>query len=73
MRQVIWVRKVIHEFNDVGLEALVSAWGGGRPKTITEEIRARIVAIVDSRPQELGEPYTTGRCRTCVPISAARS
>ena len=54
-----WVRKVIHEFNDVGLEALVPAWGGGRPKTITDEIRARIVEIVDSRPQELGEPYTT--------------
>ena len=52
-----WVRKVIHEFNDIGLEALVPAWGGGRPRVITDEMRARIVEIVDSRPQELGEPY----------------
>jgi transposase len=54
-----WVRRVIHEFNDIGLEALVPAWGGGRPKTITNEIRARIVEVVESRPQELGEPYVT--------------
>ncbi len=32
---------------------------GGRPKTITDEIRTRIVEVVDSRPQELGEPYVT--------------
>ena len=54
-----WVRRVIHEFNDIGLEALVPAWGGGRPKMITDEMRARIVEVVDSRPQELGEPYVT--------------
>lgn len=53
------MRKVIHEFNDIGLEALVPAWGGGRPKVITDAIRARIVDIVESRPQELGEPYVT--------------
>ena len=53
------MRKVIHEFNDIGLEALVPAWGGGRPKVITDEIRARIVEVVGSRPQELGEPYMT--------------
>ena len=50
---------MIHEFNDIGLEALVPAWGGGRPRMITDEMRARIVEIVDSRPQELGEPYVT--------------
>ena len=27
-----WVRKVIYEFNDVGLEALVPAWGGEHPR-----------------------------------------
>jgi transposase len=54
-----WVRGVIHEFNDVGLEALIPAWSGGRPKEITDEMRARIVEIVDSHPQELGEPYVT--------------
>lgn len=54
-----WVRGVIHEFNDIGLEALLPAWSGGRPREITDEMRARIVEIVDSHPQELGEPYTT--------------
>jgi len=54
-----WVRGVIHEFNDLGLEALLPAWSGGRPREITGEMRARIVEIVDSHPQELGEPYVT--------------
>jgi len=54
-----WGRGVIHEFNDVGLEALFPAWSGGRPREITDEMRARIVEIVDSHPQELGEPYVT--------------
>jgi transposase len=54
-----WVRSVIHEFNDIGLEALLPAWSGGRPREITDAMRARIVEIVDSHPQELGEPYVT--------------
>ncbi|HMK62887.1 MAG TPA: IS630 family transposase [Acidimicrobiales bacterium] len=54
-----WVRGVIHDFNTIGLEALVPAWSGGRPRTITTEMRARIVEVVDSHPQELGEPYAT--------------
>ena len=54
-----WVRGVIHEFNDIGLEALLPAWSGGRPREITDAMRARIVEIVDSHPQELGEPYVT--------------
>jgi transposase len=56
---VDWVRRVIHGFNRLGLEALVPSWGGGRPRVITEEVRAKIVAVVDARPQELGEPYIT--------------
>ena len=54
-----WVRSVIHEFNAIGLEALVPAWGGGRPREITGEMRARIVEIVQAHPQELGEPYAS--------------
>jgi len=52
-----WVRRVVREFNAVGLEALIAAWGGGRPREIGGDARARIVEIVDTRPQELGEPY----------------
>lgn len=54
-----WVRRVIRDFNRVGLEALLPAWSGGRPRRIDEDTRARIVEIVDSHPQELGEPYAT--------------
>jgi transposase len=52
-----WVRRVIHDFNAIGLEALLPAWGGGRPREITDDMRARIVEVVQSHPQELGEPY----------------
>jgi hypothetical protein len=48
-----WVRRVVHEFNTVGLEALLPAWGGGRPRKITDEMRAHIVEIVKTHPQEL--------------------
>ncbi len=54
-----WVRAVIHEFNALGLEALVPAWGGGRPREITNEMRVRIVEVVKAHPQELGEPYAS--------------
>lgn len=51
-----WVRRTIHEFNEAGLDALIPAWGGGRPREITDEMRVRIVEILNTRPQELGEP-----------------
>jgi transposase len=35
----------------------VPAWGGGRPREITDEMRARIVEVVKSHRQEVGEPY----------------
>ena len=66
-----WVRRVIHEFNDIGLEALVPAWSGGRPKSITDEMRARIIEVVDSRPKSSASPTPPGRSRTCAPICCA--
>ena len=54
-----WVRRVVHEFNATGLEALIPTWGGGRPREITTEMRTRIVEVVETHPQELGEPYAT--------------
>ena len=62
-----WVRRVVHEFNTVGLEALLPAWGGGRPRKITDEMRAHIVEIVKTHPQELAEPYA------CWSLSSLRS
>lgn len=53
-----WVREVIHAFNDSGMDALHPRWRGGRPRRITEEMRAEIVRVAKTRPQVLGEPYT---------------
>ncbi len=52
-----WVRGRDPRVQRVALEALVPTWGGGRPREITDEMRARIVEVVKSHRQELGEPY----------------
>jgi transposase len=54
-----WVRRLIHEFNDIGLESLIPAWGGGRPRQITTAMRVRITEIATTHPQELGESYAS--------------
>jgi transposase len=52
------VRKVIHEFNERGLDSLDPDYRGGRPRRITAEVRKRIVAVAGARPDTLGEPFT---------------
>src|SRR5688572_22503427 len=52
------VRKVIHEFNERGLDSLDPDYRGGRPRSITAEVRQRIVAVAGARPDTLGEPFT---------------
>ena len=37
-----YVRDVIHAFNEQGLDALDPKWSGGRPKTISDEVREHI-------------------------------
>ena len=39
-----WVRKVIHEFNERGMDSLRPRYRGGRPRRITTDQRQRIVA-----------------------------
>lgn len=53
-----WVRNVIHAFNDEGMDALRPKWRGGRPRTITEDMRERIVEVAKTAPQIVGEPFT---------------
>ena len=53
-----WVRDVIHAFNRDRMDSLRPRWAGGRPPTITQEIRARIATIAATRPQLLKEPFT---------------
>src|SRR5712691_9401624 len=54
------VREMIHAFNRGGMASLAPRWGGGRPRMITQAMRAEIVRIATTRPQLLKEPYT--RC-----------
>ena len=52
------VRKVIHAFNERGFSSLDPEARGGRPRRITDEQRARIVAVAGARPDSLGVPAT---------------
>jgi transposase len=52
------VRKVIHAFNERGFASLDPEPRGGRPRRITAEQRARIVAVAGARPDTLGVPAT---------------
>jgi transposase len=52
------VRKVIHAFNERGFSSLDPEQRGGRPRRITAEQRARIIAVAGARPDTLGVPAT---------------
>jgi transposase len=52
------VRKVIHEFNRHGFDSVRPRFGGGRPRRISADDEARIVAGAGARPDTLGVPYT---------------
>jgi transposase len=52
------VRKVIHAFNERGFGSLDPEPRGGRPRRITDEQRARIIAVAGARPETLGVPAT---------------
>jgi len=52
------VRKVVHAFNERGFSSLDPEQRGGRPRRITDEQRARIVAVAGARPDTLGVPAT---------------
>lgn len=52
------VRKVIHDFNRHGFESLRPRFRGGRPRRISIDDEARIVAVAGARPDTLGVPYT---------------
>lgn len=52
------VRDVIHAFNEIGLRALDPSWAGGRPRRISPDDEAFIVATATARPKKLGRPFT---------------
>lgn len=51
-------RRVIHDFNERGMASLDPEYRGGRPRRITDEQRARIVAVAGARPDAQGVPLT---------------
>lgn len=53
-----WVRKVIHDFNERGMDSLRPRYRGGRPRRITTEQRQRIVSVAGARPDSQGMPLT---------------
>lgn len=60
------VREVIHRFNEMGLACLDPNWAGGRPRRITPDDEAFIVATATTRPEKLGVPFTRWSIRKLV-------
>ena len=52
------VRGVIHRFNETGMASLDPQWAGGRPRQISSDDEAFIVATATTRPERLGRPFT---------------
>ncbi|MFF3355624.1 transposase [Streptomyces sp. NPDC002917] len=48
-----YVRDVIHAFNERGFESLDPKWSGGRPRTISGQVRERICLIARTSPRRL--------------------
>jgi len=53
-----WVRRVIHEFNERGMDSLSPRYRGGRPRRITTDQRQRIASVAGARPDAQGVPLT---------------
>jgi transposase len=52
------IRQVIHRFNEIGLACLDPRWAGGRPRRISDDDEAFIIATARTRPQVLNQPFT---------------
>ncbi|HTT52504.1 MAG TPA: helix-turn-helix domain-containing protein [Streptosporangiaceae bacterium] len=50
---------MIHDFNDIGFKALDPKWNGGRPRTISDQVRRRICVIARCCPRDLGLAFST--------------
>ena len=60
------VREMIHRFNDLGMRSLDPQWAGGRPRQITIDDEAFIVATARQRPEALDQPFTRWSIRKLV-------
>jgi len=48
------IRQVIHRFNEMGVASVDPQWAGGRPRQISPDEEAFIVATANTRPETLG-------------------
>ena len=62
-----YVRDVIHAFNERGFEALDPKWSGGRPPTVDDTTRQKVVAMAKTDPHALGLPFS---CWSLVKLAA---
>ncbi|MFD9552559.1 transposase, partial [Nocardia salmonicida] len=53
-----YVRRVIHDFNERGFEALDPKWSAGRPKKVGRATRERIDCIARCCPRDLRWPFS---------------
>jgi len=60
------VREMIHRFNEIGMRSLDPQWAGGRPRRITTDDEAFLVATATARPEALGQPFTRWSIRKLV-------
>jgi transposase len=60
------IREVIHRFNELGLRVLDPRWAGGRPRRISAEDEAFLVATATTRPTRLSRPFTHWSLRKLV-------
>ena len=65
------VREMIHRFNEKGMSSLDPQWAGGRPRRITIDDEAFIVATATKRPEALGQPFTRWSLRKLAGFLAA--
>src|SRR2546430_17133979 len=56
------IRQLIHRFNEMGLACLDPRWAGGRHRQSPDD-EAVIVATASTRPEKIGQPFTTWRLR----------
>jgi transposase len=57
---------LFHQFNELGMRSLDPRWAGGRPRRISAEDEAFLVATATTRPGRLGQPFTHWSVRKLV-------
>lgn len=52
------IRRIIHSFNERGIDGIRPNYRGGRPATFTDKVRKAVVELAESHPKDLGYPLS---------------